>query len=83
MLVRATELGQVYTATVDVSRVRIDEIESAIPPLAEQIELFNEIAEAGARSDSLEQAQLAVILAASRVDHPSTPGSSSQWQDPL
>ena len=83
LLARATELGQVYTATVDVSRVRIDEIESAIPPLAEQIEFFNEIAEAGARSDSLEQAQLAVMLAASRADHPSTPGSSSQWQDPL
>ena len=83
LLARATELGQVYTATVDVSRVRIDEIESAIPPLAEQIELFNEIAEAGARSDSLEQAQLAVILAASRADHPSTPGSRSPWHDPL
>ena len=80
---RATELCQLYTATIDVSRVRIDELDAAILPLAAQIELINEITEAVARSDSLEEAQFSGTLAASPADHSSTAASSSQLSDPL
>ena len=72
-----------YTATIDVSRVRIDELDAAILPLAAQIELINEITEAVARSDSLEEAQFSGTLAASPADHSSTAASSSQLSDPL
>ena len=82
-LARATELCQLYTATIDVSRVRIDELDAAILPLAAQIELINEITEAVARSDSLEEAQFSGTLAASPADHSSTAASSSQLSDPL
>ena len=82
-LARATELCQLYTATIDVSRVRIDELDAAILPLAVQIELVNEITEAVARSDSLEEAQFSGTLAASPADHSLTAASSSQLSDPL
>ena len=81
LLARATDLCQMYTATIDASRARINELESAILPLAEQIELINEIPEVGARSDSLEHAQIIVTMAASLADRPSTAGPSSQVPD--
>ena len=81
MLARAIDFCQMYTATIDASRARINELESAILPLAEQIELINEIPEVGARSDSLEHAQIIVTMAASLADRPSTAGPSSQVPD--
>ena len=60
MVTRATEVGEVYTATIDVSRALIDQVEMAFLPLAIQIEQKYEISDTDARPDTLDQAQLLV-----------------------
>ena len=42
MLTRATELCEVYNATIDESRVRIEQVEKALLPLATQVDQMNE-----------------------------------------
>ena len=60
MVTRATEIGEVYTATIDVSRVLIDQVEMAVLQLAIQIVQKYEISDTDARPDALDQAQLLV-----------------------
>ena len=59
---RATEICDIYTATIDVSRALIDQVEMALLPLATQIEQAYGLPELGARPDALDQVQMPVLL---------------------
>ena len=62
LVMRATEVCDIFTATIDVSRALIDQIEMAFLPLSTQIEQAYGLPETGSRPDALGQAQMPVLL---------------------
>ena len=61
MFTKDTELCEVYNATINESRVRIEQIEKALLPVTPEVDQMNETSAAGARPDAFEQAQLVVL----------------------
>ena len=62
LVMRATEICDIFSATIDVSRALIDQVEMAPLPLATQIEQAYGLPETGVRPDALGQAQMPVLL---------------------
>ena len=62
LVMRATEICDIFAATIDVSRALIDQVEMALLSLATQIEQAYGLPETGARPDALGQAQMPVLL---------------------
>ena len=89
MLAKATELCEVFSATIDESLVRIQQVEKAFLPLATQVEQMSETSGAGAPPDALgvlgfqeifgDEGSGSGAASASGAGPASTAGSTAQW----
>ena len=89
MLTKATEFCEVYSATIDESLVRIQQVEKAFLPLATKVEQMSETSGAGAPPDALgvlgfqeifgDEGSGSGAASASCAGPASTAGSTAQW----